>query len=110
MDDVLPLFAIFGGLAAVLAALVWLARHVRRRGTAGAGVAAALASWEEAYRVTAHESHWEIKAQAERQFSVLSPDGHWPRAGEGNLRPAASRRRRDGKRLRRLVRLRRPRG
>ena len=52
------LLVIVGGLAAVLAALVWLARHVRRRGTAGAAVAAVLASWEEAYRVTAHEFHW----------------------------------------------------
>lgn len=78
MGDVLPLLAIFGGLATVLTALVWLARHVRRRGTAGAAVGAALASWEEAWRVTAHESHWEIKAQAERQAPVLSPDSYWP--------------------------------
>ncbi|MFF9847601.1 hypothetical protein [Streptomyces litmocidini] len=110
MGDFLPLLAIFGGLAAVLAALVWLARHVRRRGTAGAGVVAALASWEEAYRVTAHESYWEIKAQAERRCSALSPDGHWPRTGESGPRPPASRIRRDGMRLRRLVRLRRRRG
>ncbi|MFF4293975.1 hypothetical protein ACFY0N_09970 [Streptomyces vinaceus] len=83
MESFLPLLVVFGGLAAVLAALVWLARHVRRRGTAGAAIAGALASWEEAYRVTAHESHWEIKAQAERQAPALSPDGHWPRNGHG---------------------------
>ncbi|MFJ9033907.1 hypothetical protein ACIRQP_36585 [Streptomyces sp. NPDC102274] len=117
MGNVLPLLVIFGGLAAVLAALVWLACHVRRRGTAGVAVAAALASWEEAYRVTAHESHWEIKAQAERQSPVLSPDGHWPRNGheasgvrERGRRPSVSRPRRERVRLRRLVRRWRQRG
>lgn len=83
MGDLLPLLGIFGGFAAVLAGFVWLALHVRRRGTAGAGVTAALAAWEEAYRVTSHESYWEVKAQAERQLPVLSPDGHWrPRGDE----------------------------
>ncbi|MEU2873457.1 hypothetical protein ABZ769_30370 [Streptomyces olivoreticuli] len=77
MGEFLPLLAIFGGLAAVLCGFAWLAFHVRRRGTAGTGVTAALAAWEEAYRVTSHESYWEIKAQAERQSPIVSPDGHW---------------------------------
>ncbi|MFK0232492.1 hypothetical protein [Streptomyces vinaceus] len=111
MELFLPLLVIFGGLAAVLAALVWLARHVRRRGTAGAAITGALASWEEAYRVTAHESHWEIRAQAERQAPSLSPDGHRPQNGHGarsasarSRHPSAPRSRREGTSLRRLVR------
>ncbi|GAA0374773.1 hypothetical protein GCM10010319_61680 [Streptomyces blastmyceticus] len=77
MDDLLPPLAIFGGLAAVLCGFAWLALHVRRRGTAGTGVTAALAAWEEAYRATSHESYLEIQAQAERRSPVVSPDGHW---------------------------------
>ncbi|MZD04044.1 hypothetical protein GTW43_02955, partial [Streptomyces sp. SID5785] len=66
MNDALPLLVIFGSFAVVLAALGLLARRVRRRGTAG-GVSGALASWEEAFRVTSHAAHVEIRAQAERR-------------------------------------------
>ncbi|GAA0402410.1 hypothetical protein [Streptomyces luteireticuli] len=87
MSDLPALLAVFGGFAAVLAGFVWLAVHVRRRGTAGSAVTAALASWEEAYRVTSHASYWEIKAQEERRAPVLSPDGHWrPSGGPGTGR------------------------
>lgn len=92
MGDLLPLLAIFGGLLAVLCGFVWLALHVRRRGTAGSGVTAALAAWEEAYRVTSHESYWEIKAQAERQSPAVSPDGHWrPRGHDATRADVSSR-------------------
>ncbi|MGW1075808.1 hypothetical protein [Streptomyces sp. NPDC002537] len=86
MSDLLPILGIFGGFAAVLAGFVWLAFRVRRRGTAGAAVTAALASWEEAYRVTSHESYWEIKAQAQaqRQLPLQSPDGHWRPSGDNH--------------------------
>ncbi|MEU8955877.1 hypothetical protein AB0C93_16405 [Streptomyces sp. NPDC048518] len=83
MDDALPLLVIFGGFAAVLAALAWLARRVRRRGTGGAALAGALAAWEEAYRITSHEAHVEIQAQADRQSPALSPDGPWTSRGRG---------------------------
>ncbi|MHA7961866.1 hypothetical protein ACX9I7_29400 [Streptomyces sp. L500] len=117
MGALLPLLVIFGGFAAVLAGFVWLAFHVRRRGTAGAAVTAALASWEEAYRVTSHEAYWEIKAQAERQSPVLSPDGRWRPSGRETRQadkgsqealPPSPRRRRTN--LRRLVRRLRQRG
>lgn len=38
---------------------------------------AAMASYEEAFRVTAHESHVESRAQAERKAPLLLPDDHW---------------------------------
>ncbi|CAM5239691.1 hypothetical protein GCM10010329_45410 [Streptomyces spiroverticillatus] len=81
MADLLPPLLITCGLLAAVAGFALLARHVRRRGTAGAGVAAALASWEEAYRVTSYEAYVEVRAQAERQTPVLSPDGHWRPGG-----------------------------
>ncbi|MFC9459302.1 hypothetical protein [Streptomyces sp. NPDC056983] len=91
MGDVITLLAIFGGFAVVLSGFVWLAFHIRRRGTAGAAAGAALAAWEEAYRVTSHESYYEIAAQAERQTPVLSPDGHWRPNGFGTRRAARRR-------------------
>lgn len=73
MSDVLPLLVLAGALAAVLGFFRWLASRVRRRGTAGAAVTAALASYDEAFRVTAHDAHHEIRAQAERKAPLLSP-------------------------------------
>lgn len=65
----------------------WPASGMRRRGIAGVTMSAALASYEEAFRVTAHESHVEIRAQAERRAPVLSPDGH-SRRNPAEARPA----------------------
>ncbi|MDQ1022745.1 hypothetical protein QF035_000327 [Streptomyces umbrinus] len=43
-------------------------------------LSAALATYEEAFRITAHESHVEIRAQAERKAPILSPDDQWRRS------------------------------
>ena len=75
MGGLLPFVVFVGVLAAVLGLFTWLASVVRRRGLAGGAVSAALASYEEAFRVTAHESHVEIRAQAERKTPVPTPDG-----------------------------------
>ncbi|MFJ2172606.1 hypothetical protein ACIOHE_06800 [Streptomyces sp. NPDC087851] len=84
MGTFLPFLILVGGLAAVLGFFAWLAARVRRRGLAGGAMGAALASYEEAFRITAHEAHVEIRAQAERKAPILSPDDHWRRSpGEG---------------------------
>ncbi|MEV8227490.1 hypothetical protein AB0P41_15805 [Streptomyces sp. NPDC079167] len=77
MSDLLPLLVLAGALAAVMGLFWWLASRVRRRGTAGAAISAALASYDEAFRVTAHDAHHEIRAQAERKAPLLSPDRPW---------------------------------
>lgn len=74
MDTLLPLLMIVGCLAVVMGFFGWLALLVRRRGTAGAGITAAMASYDEALRVTAHDAHYEIQAAAERQLPLPSPD------------------------------------
>ncbi len=61
------------GLAVVLAGLTWFASWARRRGR-GSGVAGALAAYEEAYRTTAHQSHYEVRQQADRKSENGSPD------------------------------------
>jgi len=100
----MPYLILIGGFAAVLGFFTWLASRVRRRGLAGGAMSAALASYEEAFRITAHEAHVEIVAQAERRAPLLSPDDHWARspgeaggAGETGIqgrRPMRSRARR----------------
>jgi hypothetical protein len=77
MSAFLPWLLWIGALAAVLGFFTWSAACIRRRGLAGGAMSAALASYEEAFRVTAHASHVEIRAQAERKAPLLSPDDHW---------------------------------
>ncbi|AYN32586.1 hypothetical protein DUI70_2083 [Streptomyces albus] len=97
MDKVWPFLVVLGSFAVVLGALARLAVHVRRRGSAGAGIGAALASYDEAFRATAHDSHYEIQAQSERKAPLLSPDdgpGRRPspvRPGYGPRRPSRQR-------------------
>ena len=62
-----------GGLAVVLAGLTWFASWARRHGH-GAGVAGAMAAYEEFYRTTAHRSHYELRQQADRKSETGSPD------------------------------------
>ncbi|WP_330173658.1 hypothetical protein OG875_08785 [Streptomyces sp. NBC_01498] len=75
MNTLLPPLAVVGCLVAVLGAFGLLARHVRRRGTAGAAITAAMASYDEAFRVTAYEAHQEIQARAGWRAPLPSPDG-----------------------------------
>jgi hypothetical protein len=116
MGAFLPFLILVAILAPVLGFFAWLASLIRRRGLAGGAMSAALASYEEAFRVTAHESHVEIRAQAERKAPILSPDDHWRRSpGEAgsaaaeDRRPLRSRSRRSRRGLGRWVGRLRPR-
>lgn len=53
------------GAAAVMALLGWLASRARRRGTAGAALAGAMAAYDEAFHSTAHSAYEEIQSQQE---------------------------------------------
>jgi hypothetical protein len=90
MGAFLPFLILVAILAVVLGFFAWLASRIRRRGLAGGAMSAALASYEEAFRITAHESHVEIRAQAERKAPILSPDDHWGRS-PGEAGPAGQR-------------------
>ncbi|MER5367635.1 hypothetical protein [Streptomyces sp. NPDC002722] len=86
MDEVVPLLVMVAALAVVMGFFTWLAVVARRRGVAGSALSAALASYNEAYQGTAHQAYHEIRARAERQVPVLSPDGGWrppPPGAEG---------------------------
>ncbi|MFD6421126.1 hypothetical protein [Streptomyces sp. NPDC060198] len=81
MGALLPLLIVAGCLTAVMGLLGALAARVRRRGTAGAAMGAALASYEEAFRTTSYAAHQEIRVQADRQAPLPSPRG---RRGNGH--------------------------
>ncbi|MFD4257896.1 hypothetical protein ACFWR9_09725 [Streptomyces sp. NPDC058534] len=93
----MPFLILAGGLAVVLGFGAWPAR-IRRRGLAGGAMSAAPTSYEEAFRVTAHEAHVEIRARAERTAPVLSPDGHWGRSAAEGRRAELRRKARRGSR------------
>ncbi|GGJ76141.1 hypothetical protein GCM10011583_04420 [Streptomyces camponoticapitis] len=83
MTALLPLLLVVGCLAAVMGFFGWLALLVRRRGSAGAAITAAMASYDEAFRVTAHEAHYEIQARAELRIPLPSPDDPARRPADG---------------------------
>ncbi len=93
MGAFLPFLISAAVLVAVLGFFTWLASRIRRRGLAGGAMSAALASYEEAFRITAHESYVEVRAQAERKAPILSPDDHWERTPGGAGRSGAENRR-----------------
>lgn len=74
MTEVLPVVAVIGGLALLLAGLAGLARRARRRSVAGAAIAGAMAAYDEAFHGTAHDSYVEVPAQAERTAPIPAPD------------------------------------
>ncbi|MFD9715299.1 hypothetical protein [Streptomyces sp. NPDC059076] len=86
MGEAVSLLVIAGALAVVMGLFTWLASIVRRRGAAGTAISAALASYDEAFRVTAHESHYEIRAQTERKAPAPSPDDPWRSAADVDRR------------------------
>jgi hypothetical protein len=75
--QLLPLLIVVGALTVVMGFLTWLASVVRRRGLAGSGISAAMASYEEAFKVTAHDAHYEIQARAQALSPTAVPGDPW---------------------------------
>jgi hypothetical protein len=106
----LPYLLFAGILAGIVGFFAWLAAVVRRRGLAGAALRGALAAHDEAFHVTAHDSAYEIQAQAERKVPVRRPGGKpgpkprgepggkpYPKAGEKPGGKRGFRRKRNGR-------------
>lgn len=102
MSEVVPYLVVVGCLIAVMGFFTWLKRLVIRRGLAGSALRGALASYEEAMRITSHESHIEIRAQADRQAPAVSDDPRWTGRTAARTNTVLARRsRRPGRRRRR---------
>ncbi|MEW2128178.1 hypothetical protein AB0891_31180 [Streptomyces sp. NPDC007259] len=100
MDQFLPLLVCVGALAVVMGFLGWVAVRARRRGLAGSALQAAMASYDEAFRVTSHASYYEIRAQADRQAPMAAPDDPWRSPYDLPRAPRARGRRGPGKTFR----------
>ncbi len=73
MTDLLLGTIVTAGVAAVLVALVLLARLVRRSGRTGPAIGAAMAAYDEAVHVTAHDAFVELQDQRERPAARATP-------------------------------------
>ena len=58
----------------VLVAMTSFARVLRRRGTAGPAISAAMAAYDEAMHSTAYTSFVEVQAQDERKVPLTAAD------------------------------------
>ena len=72
MDALLALAVVLGS-AATLTGLAFLARRIRRRGTAGPAIGAAMAAYDEAMHATAHQTFVEVQAQRDRTHERPAP-------------------------------------
>ncbi|MGC0340542.1 hypothetical protein [Streptomyces sp. SLBN-8D4] len=77
MSQLLPLLTVLAGVGVTMALLALLARHVRRRGTAGGALRGALAAHDEVWHGTAADSYYELQVQTDRKSPL--PDDRWKR-------------------------------
>jgi hypothetical protein len=70
---VLGAAAVLAGTAAALVALVLVAKRLRRRGSAGAAIGAAMAAYDEAMHPLAANAAVELLAQDDRTATVTAP-------------------------------------
>lgn len=73
MNDLLIGFVVVGATMLVMVALALLAHRIRRRGTAGPAIGAAMAAYDEAVRPTEYEAFLEMQAQSERSVATPAP-------------------------------------
>ena len=75
MAEVLTAIAVLLAIAVFMAGLVWLAARVRRRGTAGAAIAGAMAAYDEGMHGTAYDAFVEVQAEDDRATAVDASAG-----------------------------------
>jgi hypothetical protein len=73
MVDVVMTLSVIAGIAVVVVALVFVAIRVRRRGTAGPAISAAMAAYDEAMHSSAHDTFVEVQAQRDRKIAIPAP-------------------------------------
>lgn len=87
MPDVVVGLLVVAGVCLVLVALGLIARGLRRRGTAGPAISAAMAAYDEAMHSTAHDTFVEVQAQKDRAVAAPAAGGTPdPRGGPGSKR------------------------
>jgi hypothetical protein len=74
MANVVVGLVVVGTVVAVMIALALVAVRVRRRGTAGPAIGAAMAAYDEAMNSNAHNTFVEVQAQRDHTVPVESRD------------------------------------
>jgi hypothetical protein len=62
------------GVVIVLIALALVASRVRRSGSAGPAIGAAMAAYDEAMHATGYDTFVEMRAQVDRKIPIAAPD------------------------------------
>ncbi|MET0713755.1 MAG: hypothetical protein ABWY57_02480 [Mycetocola sp.] len=75
MFDVLGTVSVIGGVIAVMASLVVVARRIRLRGAAGPAIGAAMAAYDEAMHSSAYTQFIELQAQIDRKQPAPAASG-----------------------------------
>ena len=78
MTDLVANLLVIGVVGGVMVALALLALHVRRNGSAGPAIGAAMAAYDEAMRPTAYDTFVEVQAHTDRKIPMPAPDDLQP--------------------------------
>ena len=79
MTDLLAAVVLIAGTAIVMALLALIAIRVRRSGTAGPAIGAAMAAYDEAMHTSAHQTFVEMQQQQDRRVGLPSARDRRPR-------------------------------
>jgi hypothetical protein len=74
MANVVVGLVVVGAVIAVMIVLAFIAVRVRRRGSAGPAIGAAMAAYDEAMHSTAHDTFVEVQAQRDRAIPIERGD------------------------------------
>ena len=74
MPDAVVGLLVLAAVGAVLVVLAIVATRVRRSGSAGPAIGAAMAAYDEAMHSTAYTSFVEVQAQDERKVPLIAAD------------------------------------
>jgi hypothetical protein len=74
MSNLVADLLVVGGVVIVLVGLALLAIRVRRSGSAGPAIGAAMAAYDEAMHATGYDTFVEMQTQDERKIPIAAPD------------------------------------
>jgi hypothetical protein len=87
VPDILIGLLVVGAVALVMVGLAFLAIRIRRSGTAGPAVGAAMAAYDEAMHSTSYDTFVEVQAQKDRKIPMPAPDDPLKRKRRSGIPP-----------------------
>lgn len=87
MPDILIGLLVVVAVALVMVGLAFLAIRIRRSGSAGPAVGAAMAAYDEAMHSTAYDTFVEVQAREDRKIPMPAPDDPLKRNRRSGIQP-----------------------